>query len=76
MLQYQADEMIESVYNKTRWCTCEICGCLGCANRSDGLQMKGVTYEQWLDWKARNQHLFQNQSGDTNLLGSFFKSGD
>ena len=72
MLQYQADELIESVYNKTRWCTSEICGCLGCANRSDGLQNKGVTEEQWLDWKSRNQHLFNSQTYST-IVGGFFK---
>jgi hypothetical protein len=34
-----------------RWCGSWACACMGAANCSGGAASKGVTFEQWEEWK-------------------------
>jgi hypothetical protein len=36
---------------RMRWCEAQACACMGCVNRSGGLQQLGFTKEQWTAWK-------------------------
>lgn len=36
---------------RMRWCEAQACACMGCANRSGGLQRLGFIKEQWTAWK-------------------------
>jgi len=49
----EVDKLMLTVYPewRYRWCEAEICGCMGCVNRSGG---KPVTKEEWQDWVRRN----------------------
>jgi hypothetical protein len=40
---------------RKRWCTTELCACLGCANGAGGLPSIGITREQWEEWRQRTQ---------------------
>lgn len=54
LTQAQADQIIESTKFNEIWCNATICGCLGCVNKHGGIEAKGVTHSQWMDWKRRN----------------------
>jgi len=41
------------------WCESELCGCLGCANRSGGLNKHGITKEEWSAYMAEQLAPFQ-----------------
>jgi hypothetical protein len=37
-----------------RWCTCDTCACMGCANIAGGLQRLGFSKQDHADWMSRN----------------------
>jgi hypothetical protein len=39
---------------KYRWCESNACGCMGCANRSGGLNVLGYSKEDWEEWVSKN----------------------
>lgn len=52
----QVDNIMEDIPEewKHRWCKATICACLGGVNCSGGARAKGMTYEDYLAWCARN----------------------
>ena len=56
MTKKQVNEIMQLVPLDWRyyWCEAQICGCLGCANRSGGVKAKGVTKQEWEQWVIDN----------------------
>lgn len=42
------------------WCESEVCGCLGCANRSGGATASGVLKSEWQKWVKDNPNMKNN----------------
>lgn len=54
LTQAQADVIISQAQYPHHWCNARVCGRLGCVNKHGGVEHKGVTFSQWMDWKRRN----------------------
>jgi hypothetical protein len=40
---------------RERWCSAEVCGCMGCVNGSGHLESYGHTKEDWVRWRAQRR---------------------
>jgi len=47
------NDRMQKVYpaNRYRWCEADVCGCVGCVNRSSGIR---ITKEEWEQWVKEN----------------------
>lgn len=79
LTQAQADIIISQAQYPHYWCNAQVCGCLGCVNKHGGVQVKGVTYSQWLDWKTRNpiapdQPFYNNSKEDIDIINKILRA--
>lgn len=79
LTQEQADIIISQAQYPHYWCNAQVCGCLGCVNKHGGVQVKGVTYSQWLDWKMRNptapdQPFYSNSKEDIDRINKTLRA--